>query len=74
MTLPRGYFGHGRDTFTIDGKVPDGINEGVPSASAAAMAVAEPGKAVVVVFNDERLVVRSEAPAGGRVALAEFHH
>ena len=74
MTRPRGYFGHGRDTFTIDGKVPDGINEGVPGASAAAMAVAEPGKAVVLVFNDERLVVRSEAPAGGRVALAEFHH
>ncbi len=74
MTRPRGYLGHGRDTFTIDGKVPEGVNDGVPGASAAAMAVAEPGKPVVVVLNEERLTVRSEAPASGHVALAEFHH
>ena len=74
MTRPRGYLGHGRDTFTIDGKVPDGINEGVPGTSAAAMAVAEPGKPIVVVLNEERLTVRSEAPASGHLALAEFHH
>ena len=74
MTRPRGYLGHGRDTFTIDGKVPEGVNDGMPGASAAAMAVAEPGKPVVVVLNEERLTVRSEAPASGHVALAEFHH
>ncbi len=74
MTRPRGYLGHGRDTFTIDGKVPDGVNEGVPGVASAAMAIAEAGRPVVVVLNDETLTVRSEAPASGHVALAEFHH
>ena len=74
MTRPRGYLGHGRDIFTIDGKVPAGVNEGVPGVSAAAMTFPEAGKPVVVVLNDERLTVRSEAPASGHVALAEFHH
>jgi pimeloyl-ACP methyl ester carboxylesterase len=74
MTRPRGYLGHGRDTFTIDGKVPEGVNEGVPGVSAAAMALPEAGMAVAVVLNDERLMVRAEAPASGRVAIAEFHH
>ena len=74
MTRPRGYLGHGRDTFTIDGKVPAGVNEGVPGASAAAMTFPEAGKPIVVVLNDERLTIRSEAPASGRVAIAEFHH
>jgi len=74
MTRPRGYLGHGRDTFTIAGKVPEGVNEGVPGTSAAAMALPEAGMAVAVVLNDERLMVRAEAPAHGRVAIAEFHH
>ena len=74
MTRPRGYLGHGRDTFTIDGKVPDGVNEGVPGASAAAMTFPEAGKSIVVILNDERLTVRSEAPGSGHLALAEFHY
>jgi triacylglycerol lipase len=74
MTRPRGYLGHGRDTFTIDGKVPEGVNTGVPGASTATMTFAEAGKAVAVVLNDEKLLVRSEAPAAGHVAIAEFHH
>ena len=74
LTRPRGYLGHGRDTFTIDGKVPEGVNEGVPGTSAATMVFAEVGKAVAVVLNDERLTVRSEAPASGHVAVAEFHY
>lgn len=74
MTRPRGYLGHGRDTFTIGGKVPDGVNEGVPGTASAAMAVAEPGKPIVVVLNDERLTIRGEVPASGHVAVAEFHH
>jgi triacylglycerol lipase len=74
MTRPRGYLGHGRDTFTINGKVPDGVNEGVPGTSAATMALPEAGMAVAVVLNEERLMVRAEAPSSGRVAIAEFHH
>ena len=74
MSRPRGYLGHGRDTFTIHGKVPEGVNEGVPGTSAAVMTLPEPGMAVAVVLNDERLMVRAEAPASGRVAIAEFHH
>lgn len=74
LTRPRGYLGHGRDTFTIDGKVPEGVNEGVPGTSAATMVFPEAGKAVAVVLNDERLMVRSEAPASGHLALAEFHY
>jgi triacylglycerol lipase len=35
LTRPRGYLGHGRDTFLIDGKVPSGVNEGVPGTSEA---------------------------------------
>ncbi len=38
MTRPRGYFGHGRDKFTLDGKVPPGINEGVPGVSVGRLA------------------------------------
>ncbi len=30
MSRPRGYFGVGRDKFSLDGKVPPGINDGVP--------------------------------------------
>ena len=30
MTRPRGYFGVGRDKFSLDGKMPPGITEGVP--------------------------------------------
>ena len=33
ISRPRGYFGHGRDVFTLDGKVPPGINHGVPGAA-----------------------------------------
>ena len=35
MSRPRGYFGVGRDKFSLDGKVPPGINDGVPGASSA---------------------------------------
>ena len=33
MSRPRGYFGVGRDKFSLDGKVPPGINDGVPGVS-----------------------------------------
>ena len=33
MSRPRGYFGVGRDKFSLDGKVPPGITDGVPAVS-----------------------------------------
>ncbi|MBI1778450.1 MAG: hydrolase [Proteobacteria bacterium] len=74
ISRPRGYFGEGRDTFTIDGKVPDGVNPGVPGTSIASMSFAQAGKPVAVVFNSEHMTVRAESPAAGQVAIAEFHY
>ena len=75
MTRPRGYFGHGRDTFTMDGRVPEGVVTGVPTTSEATMAFTEAdGRAVEVVFNDETMTVRTAPLAEGRVVIAEFHY
>ena len=72
ISRPRGYFGHGRDTFTLDGRVPPGINEGVPGASIGTLKFPEqPQRAIVAVFNRERIVARNW-PAGHAV-IAEFH-
>ena len=75
MTRPRGYFGHGRDTFLLDGKVPSGINEGVPGASEAAQRF-EPGppRSVRVVLNAESMTVRTYPLEQGHVTIAEFHY
>src|SRR5262249_59667337 len=35
MSRPRGYFGVGRDKFSLDGKLPAGITDGVPAVSMA---------------------------------------
>jgi pimeloyl-ACP methyl ester carboxylesterase len=75
MTRPRGYFGHDRDTFTLDGAVPGGINEGVPGASLARLRLADPTlRSVVARFNDETIVARAWPRADGHVSVAEFHH
>ncbi len=75
MTRPRGYFGHGRDTFLLDGKVPAGVNEGVPGASEAAQRF-EPGppRSVRVVLNAESMSVRTYPLDQGHVTIAEFHY
>lgn len=75
MTRPRGYFGHGRDTFLLDGKVPPGINEGVPGASLAKLLLpAGAIRAVPVRFNGESFAVRSWPAKDGRIVIAEFHY
>ncbi|MBI3373208.1 MAG: hydrolase [Betaproteobacteria bacterium] len=72
ITRPRGYLGHGRDTFTIDGKVPPGVNEGVPGVSFATLKLDDPpSRAVVAVFNKERITVRNWPAA--HAVIAEFH-
>ncbi|HJQ56615.1 MAG TPA: hydrolase [Vineibacter sp.] len=75
MTRPRGYFGHGRDKFTLDGKVPVGVNEGVPGTSTAKLAVPNsPMRTVMAVFNLEAIPVRTWPVADNRVVIAEFHN
>jgi len=75
MTRPRGYFGHGRDLFVLDGKVPSGVNEGVPGASEATQRF-EPGpsRPVRVVLNAESMTVRTYPLEQGHVTIAEFHY
>ena len=75
MTRPRGYFGHGRDRFTLGGDVPDGINEGVPSTSVATLFFdTDHPRSVPVVLNEETIVVRTHPLVQGHVSIAEFHY
>ncbi|HYC65616.1 MAG TPA: hydrolase [Reyranellaceae bacterium] len=72
MTRPRGYFGHGRDKFTLDGKVPPGINEGVPGTSVGRL-VFEPGaRTVVAVLNNETIPARTWPARDNHIVYAEF--
>jgi triacylglycerol lipase len=75
MTRPRGYFGHGRDVFTLDGTVPGGVNEGVPGVSLARVRLSDAApRSVPARFNDETIVARTWPMAEGHVSIAEFHY
>ena len=75
MTRPRGYFGHGRDVFLLDGAVPDGVTEGVPAVSIGRVRLADvTARSVPARFNDETIVVRTWPMADRHVAIAEFHY
>jgi pimeloyl-ACP methyl ester carboxylesterase len=75
LTRPRGYLGHGRDTFLIDGKVPSGVNEGVPGTSEATQRFESgPLRPVKVVLNKEALTVLTYSLEEGRIVIAEFHY
>ncbi len=75
MTRPRGYFGHGRNRFTLGGDVPDGIDQGVPATSAAlgCFSSDEP-LSVPAVFDEETIVVRTHPLEKGHITIAEFHY
>jgi pimeloyl-ACP methyl ester carboxylesterase len=75
LTRPRGYLGHGRDTFLIDGKVPEGVNEGVPGTSEARRRF-EPGpsRSIRVTLNKETITVLTYPLDLGHVVIAEFHY
>jgi len=73
MSRPRGYFGVGRDKFTLDGKVPPGINDGVPGTSIGRLAFeASPARTVVAVFNNETVPTRTWPAKDGHIVVAEF--
>jgi pimeloyl-ACP methyl ester carboxylesterase len=74
LTRPRGYLGHGRDNFTINGRIPEGVNDGVPGTPAVTVRFpASPQRSVPVVLNHEHLMVRTYPLADGQTVLAEFH-
>jgi triacylglycerol lipase len=75
LTRPRGYLGHGRDTFLIDGKLPPGINEGVPGTAEGRIRF-EPGalRSVRVVLNKESLTVVTYPFDLEHIVIAEFHY
>jgi pimeloyl-ACP methyl ester carboxylesterase len=76
MTRPRGYFGVGRDTMSLDGKSPPpGIPAGVAGVAASKLKLNEPvARSVAAVFNDQRIVVRSWPLKENRMVFAEFHY
>jgi hypothetical protein len=74
MTRPRGYFGHGRDRFTLGGEIPEGVAAGVPATSAALRCFDDEPRFVAAVFNAETIVVRTHPLADAHISIAEFHY
>jgi hypothetical protein len=74
MSRPRGYFGLPRDVVLFDGKEPADVKAGVPtdSVSTLRLSVAEAGRPVVALFNQERLVARGWPASENRIAVAEL--
>jgi pimeloyl-ACP methyl ester carboxylesterase len=72
MSRPRGYFGVGRDKFSLDGKVPAEIKDGVPSVSTGRLALDAQPRTVLAVFNNETIAVRTWPVKANRITVAEF--
>ena len=74
MTRPRGYFGLPRDVVLLDGREPKDVAPGVPTASTTTVRLpaSEVGRAVVALFNEERIVARACPAAENRIAVAEL--
>ena len=74
MSRPRGYFGLPRDVVLIDGKEPVDVKSGVPTDSVTTLRLpaAQTGRAVVGLFNPERIVARAWPASENRIAVAEL--
>ena len=74
MSRPRGYFGLPRDVVLLDGKEPADVKSGVPtdSVTTVRLPVAEVGRPVVAMFNQERIVARAWPASENRIAVAEL--
>ena len=72
MSRPRGYFGVGRDKFSLDGKVPPGINDGVPGVSVGKLAFDATPRTVMAVFNNETIPTRTWPVKDNHLVIAEF--
>lgn len=75
LNRPRGYFGLGRDTMSLDGKALPGVSAGVAGVSAAKLKIMEPGlRSVAAEFNGERIVVRTWPARENHTVFAELHY
>ena len=72
MSRPRGYFGVGRDKFSLDGKTPPGINDGVPGVSVGKLAFDASPRTVLAVFNNETIPTRTWPVKDNHLVIAEF--
>ena len=72
MSRARGYFGVGRDKFSLDGKVPPGINDGVPGAASGKLAFDAASRTVMAVFNTETIATRTWPVKDNHMVVAEF--
>ncbi|MBV8190700.1 MAG: hydrolase, partial [Alphaproteobacteria bacterium] len=72
MSRPRGYFGAGRDKFSLDGKVPPGIGDGVPAVSTGKLAFDAAAKSVLAVLNNETIAVQTWPVKDNHIVVAEF--
>jgi pimeloyl-ACP methyl ester carboxylesterase len=74
MARPRGYFGLPRDVVLIDGKEPKDVKSGVPTDSVTTLRLPaeQAGRAVVAIFNTERIVARAWPASENRIAVAEL--
>jgi triacylglycerol lipase len=72
MSRPRGYFGVGRDKFSLDGKVPPGITDGVPAVSVGKLTFDATPRTVMAVFNNETIPTRTWPVKENHLVIAEF--
>jgi triacylglycerol lipase len=72
MSRPRGYFGIGRDKFSLDGKLPPGITDGVPAVSAGRLPFDAGPRTVLAVFNNETIAARTWPTKQNHIVVAEF--
>ena len=74
MSRPRGYFGLPRDVVLIDGREPKDVKSGVPtdSVTTSRLPAQDAGRAVVAMFNTERIVARAWPAPENRIAVAEL--
>ena len=70
--IPQGYHDVGRDKFTLDGKVPPGITDGVPAVSAGRLAFDAGPRTVLAVFNNETVPARTWPVKDNHIVVAEF--
>jgi hypothetical protein len=72
MSRPRGYFGLPRDVVLLDGKEPTDVKPGVPTDSISTLRLAQAGRPVAAIFNQERIVARAWPASENRISIAEF--
>jgi triacylglycerol lipase len=74
MTRPRGYFGLPRDQIALDGRSPPpGVATGVAGVASSKLKLTEDApRAVVGVFNDERIVGRTWPVANNELGYLEL--